>query len=60
MTTTTPSSVRPPSSDEAPKASQTDENAVARWAAFFDSLPADEREGLDELGREIGTRLTRR
>jgi hypothetical protein len=31
-----------------------DEADVARWAAFYESLPADLREGLDELGQAIG------
>lgn len=37
-----------------------DEEDVARWAAFYESLPADLREGLDELGREIGRGLPNR
>jgi hypothetical protein len=37
-----------------------DDDEVAPWTAFFESLPTDEREGLDELGREIGARLSRR
>jgi hypothetical protein len=50
------------SSPGAPRASLPDdeEEDVARWAAFFESLPAEEREGLEQLGREIGARLSKR
>lgn len=55
MTATAPSA-----SDRAHHVSLPDDEEAARWAAFFESLPAEEREGLDELGREIGARLSKR
>ncbi|MFT3767453.1 MAG: hypothetical protein QM820_18525 [Minicystis sp.] len=37
-----------------------DEQDVAHWAAFYESLPADLREGLDEIGCEIGRGMSKR
>jgi hypothetical protein len=31
-----------------------DEESIARWGAFYESLPAALREELDQLGHEIG------
>ena len=45
-----------PVSDERGQVAPNEEDA-ARWAAFYEGLPADLREGLDELGHEIGRGL---
>jgi hypothetical protein len=48
---------RTPSSQECRSASPAyvpDEEAVARWAAWYESLPEDLRDAIDERGRNAG------
>jgi hypothetical protein len=46
-----------PTPTPAPVSDAPDEEDAARWATFYEGLPADLREGLDELGHEIGRGL---
>jgi hypothetical protein len=38
----------------APPVYVTDEEAIERWAAWYDGLPDDLRDALDERGRNAG------
>lgn len=37
-----------------------DDADIARWAAFYEGLPANLRDELDELGREIARDVSNR